>query len=250
MSFGLFNNDAALNTLVFTVARRGHRRRPRRLAGARARGPLLAAGDRPRHRRRARQCRSTGWCAARWWIFSISISAHWHWFAFNLADAAISRRGRLMLIDGLLGARAKRVIRGVDRESSASCRHRISSSLACALAAAVARRLRHASTARSARKRSCRTSSRSCRARRSPSRPTMRCARRALGAQRPQEEAPTEQARQTVFRAGEDSEGQRCRRRRPAAAPARASCCAGRRRQRAARYPPARRHRRRDRPAS
>jgi signal peptidase II len=103
MSFGLFNNDAALNAVVFTV-----------LAAVivavllvwlyRTRTPLLAVAiglviggavgnviDRLVH-------------GAVIDFLDFHLGA-WHWFVFNLADAAISVGVGLMVIDGLRGRR-------------------------------------------------------------------------------------------------------------------------------------------------
>jgi len=103
MSFGLFNSDAALNALIFTV-----------IAAAivsglvvwlrRAREPLigvaigLVIGG------------AIGNVVDRLWRGAVVdfLDFHlgdWHWFAFNLADAAICIGVGLMVIDSLLGRR-------------------------------------------------------------------------------------------------------------------------------------------------
>ena len=103
MSFGLFNNDAALNALVFSVL-------AVLIVGAllvwlsRVRETLLsiaiglvvggAAGNVVDRLGRG--------AVVDFLDFHV---AGWHWFAFNLADAAICVGVGLMVIDGLLGRR-------------------------------------------------------------------------------------------------------------------------------------------------
>jgi len=103
MSFGLFNNDATLNALIFTG-----------IAAAivsglvvwlrRAEEPLIAVaiglviGG------------AIGNVVDRLWRGAVVdfLDFHlggWHWFAFNLADAAICIGVGLMVIDSLLGRR-------------------------------------------------------------------------------------------------------------------------------------------------
>jgi signal peptidase II len=103
MSFGLFNNDTALNAAIFTV-----------IAAAivsglvvwlrRAQEPLIAVaiglviGG------------AIGNVIDRLWRGAVVdfLDFHlgnWHWFAFNLADAAICIGVGLMVIDSLLGRR-------------------------------------------------------------------------------------------------------------------------------------------------
>jgi signal peptidase II len=106
MSFGLFNNDAALNAVVFTAVAAVI------VLGllvwlARTREPLLAVAiglviggaignviD-----------RLLRGAVVDFLDFHL---AQWHWFAFNLADAAICVGVGLMVIDSLLGRREAR----------------------------------------------------------------------------------------------------------------------------------------------
>jgi len=103
MSFGLFNNDAAANTIVFTLAAAV-------IVGGlflwlrRAQAPLLklgiglviggAAGN--------VADRLTRGAVVDFLDFHLGA---WHWFAFNLADSAICVGVAALLIDGLLGRR-------------------------------------------------------------------------------------------------------------------------------------------------
>jgi signal peptidase II len=104
MSFGLFNNDAALNTVIFTI-----------LAAAivtgllvwlgRVREPLVALGI------GLVIGGAVGNVVDRLWRGAVVdfLDFHlgqWHFYVFNLADAAISVGVGLMLLDSLL-ARAK-----------------------------------------------------------------------------------------------------------------------------------------------
>lgn len=103
MSFGLFNNDAALNAVIFTVVAAAI---VALLVAwlARTREPLLSVAigmviggavgnvvDRLAH-------------GAVIDFLDFHLGA-WHWFVFNLADAAISVGVGLMVIDGLRGRR-------------------------------------------------------------------------------------------------------------------------------------------------
>jgi len=103
MSFGLFNNDATLNAAIFTVIAAV-------IVGGllvwlrRAQEPLigiaigLVIGG------------AVGNVVDRLWRGAVVdfLDFHlgdWHWFAFNLADAAICIGVGLMVIDSLLGRR-------------------------------------------------------------------------------------------------------------------------------------------------
>ena len=103
MSFGLFNNDAAANTAIFTV-----------LAG------LIVAGLIAWLRRAETALLrvaiglviggAIGNVADRLWRGAVVdfLDFHlgdWHWFAFNLADTAICLGVAALLLDSLLGRR-------------------------------------------------------------------------------------------------------------------------------------------------
>jgi signal peptidase II len=106
VSFGMFNNDAAMNAVVFTLVAAVI------VAAllvwlARARDPMLTSGiglvvggalgnvvD-----------RLMRGAVVDFIDFHIG---QWHWFVFNLADAAISVGVALMVIDGLRGRREAR----------------------------------------------------------------------------------------------------------------------------------------------
>ena len=103
MSFGLFNNDATLNAAIFTV-----------IAAVIVGGLLVWL-------RRAQEALigiaiglviggAIGNVVDRLWRGAVVdfLDFHlgdWHWFAFNLADAAICIGVGLMVIDSLLGRR-------------------------------------------------------------------------------------------------------------------------------------------------
>ena len=103
MSFGLFNADAALNAAIFTVVAARHRRGASGLAARTQRALLsIAIGlviggaignviD-----------RLVRGAVVDFLDFHLG---EWHWFVFNLADAAISVGVALMVIDGLRGRR-------------------------------------------------------------------------------------------------------------------------------------------------
>ena len=101
MSFGLFNNDATMNTAVFTVLaaaivialliwlRRAHNAVIRLALGLIIGGAIGNVVDRL----------SRG-AVVDFLDFHIG---NWHWFAFNIADAAICLGVAALLLDGLLG---------------------------------------------------------------------------------------------------------------------------------------------------
>jgi signal peptidase II len=103
MSFGLFNNGAALNTIAFTL-----------VAGAIVTGLLVWL-----HKASLMLLRvaiglviggAVGNVVDRLWRGAVVdfLDFHlglWHWFAFNLADSAICVGVGLMLLDSLLGRR-------------------------------------------------------------------------------------------------------------------------------------------------
>ncbi|HEX7969602.1 MAG TPA: signal peptidase II [Stellaceae bacterium] len=103
MSFGLFNNDAALNAVIFTVAAAVivtglivWLRRTREPMLAVAIGLVIGG--------------AIGNVVDRLWRGAVAdfLDFHWmgwHWFAFNLADAAICIGVGLMVIDSLLARR-------------------------------------------------------------------------------------------------------------------------------------------------
>ena len=103
MSFGLFNNDATLNALIFTV-----------IAAAivsglvvwlrRAQEPLIGGAIGLVIGGAIGNVVDRLWRGAVVDFLDFHLGA-WHWFAFNLADAAICIGVGLMVIDSLLGRR-------------------------------------------------------------------------------------------------------------------------------------------------
>ena len=103
MSFGLFNNDAALNAVIFTIAAAVivtglivWLRRTREPMLVVAIGLVIGG--------------AIGNVVDRLWRSAVAdfLDFHWmgwHWFAFNLADAAICIGVGLMVIDSLLARR-------------------------------------------------------------------------------------------------------------------------------------------------
>jgi signal peptidase II len=101
MSFGLFNNNAAMNTAVFTALaavivvalilwlRRAQNAMIRLALGLIIGGAIGNVVD-----------RLTRGAVVDFLDFHLG---DWHWFAFNLADAAICLGVAVLLLDGLLG---------------------------------------------------------------------------------------------------------------------------------------------------